>query len=215
MEDEEEPFTLSAAWEQVKVLLDYVYALFGAPGAIAAQLYLRAANRLQILQWLAPLEALARRLLAIEALSLPPPNMSPPRGRLRDRPVAGALKDRPPQPCDEADPETWRVVFNLWPGARSGARSHVLSGDVTQPHGDAPLLGNALPLARRIEALRRLAEAPEPALRRMAALLAARRAEATRFTSYTPRNGLRVCPTGTLLQAAHAHLAAALANDTS
>jgi hypothetical protein len=215
MEDGEEPFTLLAAWEQVKVLLGFITALFGAPGALAAQLYLRAATRLEILQWLAPLEALARRLLAIEALALPPPNMPPPRTRLRDAPVDGALREPALPAAAAADPETWRVVFNLWPGARAGAHTPARA-HTAAPEGDPPLLRNALSLARRIEALRRLAEAPEHALRRMAALLAARRAEAAaRFTNYAPRKRLRACPAASLLEAAQAHLCAALAGDTS
>lgn len=215
MEDAEEPFTLNAAWEQVKVLLGFMAALFGTPGALAAQMYLRATSRLEILQWLAPLEALARRLLAIEALSRPPPNMPAPAVRLRDAPVAGALKEAPAPAPDPADPETWRVVFNLWPGARAGARFSPRA-DLAEAPSEPPLLRNALPLARRIEALRRLAEAPDRALRRMAALLAARRAEAAkRFAPYAARKRLRACPAASLLESAQTHLAAALAGDTS
>lgn len=216
MQDGEETFTLPSAWEQVKVLLGFMAALFGAPGAIAARLYLRAARRLEILQWLAPLEAVARRLLAIEALALPPPNMPALRTRLRDAPVAGALEEASSPALAADDPETWRVVFNLWPGSRTGTRKLAgarISGD---PQGEPPLLRNAFPLARRIEALRRLAEAPDRALRRMAALLAARRREAaTRFTPYAPRKRLRACPAASLLESAQAQLAAALAGDTS
>ena len=214
MDDEEFPFTLPSAWERVRTLLGYIVVLFGAPAAIAARLYLSAANRLEILQWLAPLEAAARRLLLLEALTLPPPNMPPPPARLRDKPVAGALKEMAP-PSEDTDPETWRVVFNLWPGARGGARPLAASHGVNEPSDQHSLAPNALPLARRIEALRRLAEAPERALRRMAALLAARRGEAVRFTSYKQRKGLRVSAASPLLDEVHAHLAAALAGDTS
>lgn len=215
MEDVDQPFSLSDAWEQVKVLLSFMAALFGAPSALATQSYLRAARRLEILQWLAPLEALARRLLAIEALGLPAPNMPPPRTRLRDARIVGSLADSQPS-RDDADPETWRVVFNLWPGSRAGAHTLTAWLGLSELQGEPPLLRNALPLARRIEALRRLAEAPDRALRRMAALLAARRAEtATRFTCYVPRRRLRACPAASLLESAQAQLATALAGDTS
>lgn len=214
MNDDEPPFTLPAAWKQVRVLLGYMAALFGAPGALAARLFLRAATRFEILQWLAPLEALARRLLVIEVLGLPPPNAPAPRTRLRDARVASRLTDNAPG-FDEADPESWRVVFNLWPGARVGRRK-LPSAQIVEAHDEPPrMLRNALPLARRIEALRRLAEHPERALRRMAALLSVRRGEAARFTRYTMRKGLRANPAASLLAGAHAQLAVALAGDTS
>ena len=183
-------------------------------GDLAAQLFLRAQTRFQILQWLAPLEALARRLLVIEALALPPPNARPPRAPVRDTRIVSALADA--SPAEEAgDPETWRVVFNLWPGAKAGGRRRA-DVELRDAQGEARMLRNALPLARRIEALRRLAENPEQALRRMAALLAARRGQvAERFSAYAPRNRLRACPAARLLAGAQAQLAAALATDTS
>lgn len=211
----EEPFELPAAWEQVRDLLGYIVALFGAPGAIAARMFLRAASRLEILQWLAPVEALARRLLAIEALGLAPPNAPPPTARTRDARVASRLADLAPADCEPGAPETWRVVFNLAPGSRASALP-VARDAGAEREGAPPMLRNALALARRLEALRRLAEDRGAALRRMVRLLAARRGQVrARFALYAPRGRLRVCPAGALLEITTRQLALSFAADTS
>jgi hypothetical protein len=107
------------------------------------------AARIQILQWLAPLEAQARRLLVLEALKLPAPNQPPPfipKGKLAN---AYADKPAPDLPADETQ---WRVRFHVWSGgaAKPGRAPGI-------PNARSyPVSYNALPLARRIEALRRV-----------------------------------------------------------
>ncbi|MGE3303296.1 MAG: hypothetical protein AB7M12_09305 [Hyphomonadaceae bacterium] len=140
---------LDGAWAQVAELLGWIAALFGAPGEIAARGGLVRRSRFDILAWLAPLEAAARRLLLIEAAALPPANNAPPlvaRGRLRS-----ALTDAPP-PVLDADSARWRVRFRLgFPRARASSRLSPATG----PNPALP--NNAAPLARRLEALRRVA----------------------------------------------------------
>jgi hypothetical protein len=68
------PTSREDAWAHLFDIIAMVIALFGTPAAIAAQRLLRRATRIEIPHWLAPLEALARRLLLLEAAELPPRN---------------------------------------------------------------------------------------------------------------------------------------------
>ncbi|MEJ0024202.1 MAG: hypothetical protein WDN76_12915 [Alphaproteobacteria bacterium] len=77
MEDEE-PFTLEAAWADLQHGVAVMLAAFGCALAIAERLILPRKARIDILQWLAPLEATGRRLVLLEALKLPAPNQPAP-----------------------------------------------------------------------------------------------------------------------------------------
>lgn len=182
---EREDFSLQGAWAQVGDLYAWIVSLFGAPAGIAARLLLRREDRRQLLSWLGPVEALARRLLLLKALTMAPPNLPPPPaaiGRLHS-----AFTDRPHRALPP-EAENWRVRFCVLPyGAMRRAQ---LPACETRAGGAACGGGvnlNAAPLARRLEALRRVLENPAPALARLARLLNARREiVAAAFGPYRP-----------------------------
>jgi hypothetical protein len=182
---ERERFDLQDAWAQVGELYGYIVALFGAPFAIAERLLLMRQTRRDLLSWLGPVEAWARRLLLLKALAMPRPNDAPPKpfdGRL-----LVAFTDRPPE---AVHPESakWRVRFCVMPYG-------VLRGKLHQDSAAGPAADrrcadefNAVPLARRLEALRRVLENPAPAVARLCRLLAAHRdAVEYAFQPYRPR----------------------------
>jgi hypothetical protein len=147
------------------------------------QLILVRQNRRDILAWLGPVEALARRLLLLKALSMPTPNDAPPKtppGR-----VVIAFADRPQEDI-HPESEKWRVRFCVMPhGVLRTKRS---AGEVCKDQRGGSVNFNALPLARRLEALRRLLENPQPALARLRRLLATQRAAVeSAFRPYRPR----------------------------
>ena len=88
-----EEFSLQETWAHVGELYAWIVSLFGAPAAIAARLMLMRKERRDLLAWLGPVEALARRLLLLKALTLPTPNEAP-RAGVSGR-LAIAFKDRP------------------------------------------------------------------------------------------------------------------------
>ncbi len=171
---------MQGAWEHVGYLYGCIVSLFGAPFAIAERLAFVRKNRRDLLAWLGPVEALARRLLLLKALSLPKSNQPPPASRAGR--VLIAFTDRP-IPDIHPDSEQWRVRFNVMP---RGLRS--------LPHNTSPCndrrgdnIFNALPLARRLEALRRVLEQPGPAIARLCRLLAsARETVISAFRPYRP-----------------------------
>jgi hypothetical protein len=177
-----EPFSLQDAWQAMGDLYAAIVSLFGAPFEIAMQLILVRQNRRDILAWLGPVEALARRLLLLKALSMPTPNDAPPKtppGR-----VVIAFADRPIEDI-HPNSEEWRVRFSVMPrGVLRRTRTKEPCAD--QRGGEINF--NALPLARRLEALRRLLENPQPALARLRRLLATQRAAVeSAFRPYRPR----------------------------
>jgi hypothetical protein len=149
MEDDE-PFDLETAWADLQHAMCALLAIVGGGAlALAERLILPRDARIQILQWLAPLEALARRLLLIEALKLPPPNQPAPfvpKGKL-----ANAYADRPQAELPD-DAEQWRVRFHVW-SAKASSAPRAAGASAVRSYG-VPY--NAIPLARRVEALRRL-----------------------------------------------------------
>ncbi|HWA23542.1 MAG TPA: hypothetical protein VG735_14200 [Caulobacterales bacterium] len=181
-----EPFSLQDAWQAMGDLYAAIVSLFGAPFEIATQFILMRQNRREILAWLGPVEALARRLLLLKALSMPKPNDAPPKvlpGRL-----VIAFADRP---IEDIDPnsEKWRVRFSVMPrGVLRRTRSKEPHTGLGADQRGGAINFNALPLARRLEALRRLLENPQPALARLRRLLATQRAAVeAAFRPYRPR----------------------------
>jgi hypothetical protein len=176
---QDEPTSREDRWFHLADMVGAVMHLFGSPAAIAAMRILRRALRRDILHWLAPLEALARRLLLIEATKLPRRNAPPSRAVFTGR-LANALRDSPPP---SEDPAHWRVRFSLWPhGAHRRAPGHALQEQrAARPRSPKE---NALAIAKRIEALVRMLENRKAYVLRMATLLAARREQA--FVAFTP-----------------------------
>jgi hypothetical protein len=180
---EREPFNIQDAWQGVGELYRWITSLFGAPFALAERLLLLKETRRDILAWLGPVEALARRLLLLKALSLPAPNYLPP------KPFAGrlliAFTDRPLQAINP-ESEKWRVCFSVMPHGVLRRKRGAQIGAYADPR--SPDDFNAFPLARRLEALRRVLENPAPAVARLCRLLAARRdAVSYAFRPYRPR----------------------------
>jgi hypothetical protein len=150
--EQEEPFDIEIAWSALQHAIAMMLGAFGGAAAIAASLILPRATRIQILQWLGPIEALARRLLLIEAMSLPAPNQPAPfipRGKLANAYADKSIADLP----DET--ETWRVRFNI---GIASAPTKMEKVGVTPAAVSHPIQFNALALARRMEAVRRLFE---------------------------------------------------------
>jgi hypothetical protein len=180
---EREQFSLQDAWQYVGELYGSIVALFGAPFEIATQFILMRQNRRDILAWLGPVEALARRLLLLKALTMPKPNDAPPKA-LPGR-IVIAFADRAIEDI-HTDSVKWRVRFNVMPmGAmRRKARSEAAAATSADQRG-GDINFNALPLARRLEALRRVLENPQPALARLCRLIATKReAVAAAFRTY-------------------------------
>jgi hypothetical protein len=143
-------------------LLRWVAALFGEPAEILDELVLEPRRGARLRGWLRALEAIARALLVLAAVDGPAPRPVPfrpraPRPFLHDDPLTDEV--------DEPGSERWAgVAFRLVP-PRPGAPSDAARG---RPAGCVL----TRPLAFRLEALIRVAEAPERYARRLARRLA-------------------------------------------
>jgi hypothetical protein len=181
--------------------------LFGAPADIAARLLLRRQMRHDMLAWLGPIEALARRLLLLKALACPAPNCkaAPP---ARAANLVIAFADRQEQDLPE-DAAHWRVRFAVWPYGHR--RSKPTTPKIETRRGGG-IRFDAIPLARRLEALRRVLDNPDAAVARLVRLLAARRESApAAFRPYRPPGG----PAVTALAEAQREVELKLALNTS
>jgi hypothetical protein len=131
-----------------------------------------------MLEWLAPVEALVRRILLLAALNAPAPAANVRARHTRETPVRSALRDAWRWELSE-NPADWRVLFGVWP--HGPTRAPAIANAIPWPATPRPAADfNAYPLARRLEALLRVAENPAAAVARMARKLALRRAEAPR-----------------------------------
>jgi hypothetical protein len=92
-------------WLIAQTFLNTLFALFGAPEAIAFQHTHTSQQRALLLPWLRAGEALMRRLLLIEASAYPKPNTRPLLGRTRAKRALKLVG------FDDDNPETWRVSF--------------------------------------------------------------------------------------------------------
>ncbi|MGE3303096.1 MAG: hypothetical protein AB7M12_08270 [Hyphomonadaceae bacterium] len=182
-----ESFELEQAWAQLSAMIGWVAALFGAPAEIAARLAFLKKDRQDFLSWLAPLEALARRLLFIEAAALPALNAAvhfTPAGR-----IANAYRDAQPAELD-GESARWRVMFRVGPRKPAGQPASSRREKAVRVRPDP--LYNAIPLARRLEALARLAQNRAAIVRALARKLQARPAHVARaFAPY--RHPARHC----------------------
>jgi hypothetical protein len=164
-------------WEELAQLIKWALALFGAPAELAAEVLAPRRSALAIRGWLAALEGMARALLLTMTFSLPGPNVIPGRARRRVRP-APAAPDRGHDPFAEffvEDPEAEPPPSEGWAGV---AFRTLPSSRSTTPGGPRKPALHHLPtrsLALRLEALIRVAEAPEVYARRLARTLARRR----------------------------------------
>ncbi len=181
--EERQPFDLEAKWADLQHAIVMMLASIGGCAlAVAERLILPRAARKEILQWLAPIEAVARRLLVIEALNLPPPNQPAPfvpKGKL-----ASAYADKPEADLPE-DETKWNVRFHVWTAGAAPARARAAGMPAVRSY---PIQYNALPLARRIEALRRVFSQRALYVQRLAKSLRAAPARARKaFAPYRHR----------------------------
>jgi hypothetical protein len=123
-----------------------------------------------MLSWLAPIEAFARRVLLLAALKEPTPNLPEP--TRRGEAIVSAMRDTPPPDLPD-NPADWRAVFSEWPSGVGFPRKECADKRLRACTRFTEF--NAYPLARRIEALVRLARDPRAAIKRMARKIAARR----------------------------------------
>jgi hypothetical protein len=164
--EDDEPFTLDAAWENLRYLAQFLFRLFATPAELAAQMLLRKAKRVEILQWLAPLEAAARRLILLEALALPKPNASAPPSPCGF--IGNTFADRPPPDFPE-NAEAWRVHFHVFRASPPSPAPQEKRTQNTNEMAGGGIRYDAIALARRIEALRRVLENRAAAVRHLAA----------------------------------------------
>ncbi len=212
MSDDQKPFTLERAWDDLRYALRWIVAACGWPAGIAARCVLSNKARQDILVWLAPIEAMARRILLLAALKAGVPNLLARRKHRATR-IASAMLDAPLREPPE-NPADWRVLFSDWPRSSGAVRREgdhagpqiLAKEDAGATHVPAH---NAYPLARRVEALMRLADDPKPAIARMARKIAEHRA--LLLVAFAPyrHNAL---PVESLLAEVQAHVDAALLN---
>lgn len=166
-----EPFTAAAGWSLARLALELICRLFGAPASLMRKRRIDSATRAALLAWLRPLEAFARRLLLIEAASQPPPNaprFTPKQPYLKAGCGRGGFADE--------DSTRWSVSFKTFPAAPRAARKSKRK----RAARNSEFMSSAA-LAERLEAIMRLAENPDPAIRRVARRLRANRGEAKRL----------------------------------
>jgi hypothetical protein len=167
-----------ALWLIAQTFLNTLFALFGAPEAIAFQHTHTSRQRALLLPWLRAGEALMRRVLLIEAAAYSKPNTRRllRAQRQRVRKLAG---------FDDDKPETWRVSFRCLHNpdrrlpagkkkCRQGApqrRPKLSRFERDWPAPKPTKFYSSWPLAERYEALIRIFNNPAPFAKRLAARL--------------------------------------------
>jgi hypothetical protein len=180
-------------WAAAREALDFMATLFGGPAAIARLIWVVGARRAEMLAWLAPVERLARKLVALEAASLaPPPLMAAP---LRQGAQPSAPRAR--RDIDIETPQDWPARFCV--SAPQERRRP--AGPATPPRSvGAPNFDGLYPafaIASRLEALRRVVEDSAPHARRLARRLARTPGLLTALARPAPRRApcAAPCPT--------------------
>jgi len=171
-----------ALWRIAEAFLHTLHNLFGAPEDVAFRHTLTRAPYLLLLSWIRVGEALLRRLLLIEAASLPKPNTRPilwPARKKRARRVMEFFDDKP---------EDWRVSFRCFSsspvnGGSAERRSRKGKGQrapsdrfaLSSPASGGDVSFHSVwPLAERYEALIRVFNDPTAYAKRLASRLYAR-----------------------------------------
>jgi hypothetical protein len=154
----------------------------GAPTDIARIALIGPEARKLILDWLAPLEALLRQLLFLNAVAIELPNAPRPNPAKLKAPKSNAQPARPKSARDAENPASWPAHFRLAPpSAHRPAPRGPKKSAPREAHFGAGLY-TGWPLALRFEALRRAMENPDALTLRLARLLRARPACARAFT---------------------------------
>lgn len=208
MQDRTLPDFLAAART---LFLSFIAAFPDTPGDYAVHPGIWRWLMRERLRWVRPLERLARRIVLIEALALLVNQMLPRRSAKARKPEA-KRKASPRKPWDRtSEPETWSVSFRTVTSRRIDRRIRKRKKWPTEheqllmPEGSdfigkngefARVLLDAGPLARRLEALRRVLVDPAKTARRLAWRFARVKREAVVLTLSPPR-GPRNLPLGT------------------
>ena len=160
-----------ALWDAARYALRWLVNLFGSPAEMAGLEVLAPRERMDVLGWLRPLEALVRALLVIRAAEMPAPIRRTPRAK-RSPPRSRQMVEHDPD-----KPESWRVSFRAVPappGLGSGRYA---------PGAELP---SAWPLAERLEAVIRVLENPDPFARRLVGRLRAEPGQSPRILCPPP-----------------------------
>lgn len=149
---------LFAAWDHACWALAQMFAIFTTPAALASREYITRHEHTRLADLIRHLELLVRRIILTAALAFnlvlrPVPERTP-RKRTRRRVLAWPSK-----------PESWRACFRMIPARKPEVRPLPL---VPRPGHIPPRVLASLPLARRLEALRRALAAPDAHVRRFA-----------------------------------------------
>ena len=174
---EEQTYDRDTAWSDVAERLRWLTVLFGHPVEILHGVRLAPRDARILRGWLAGLEALVRALLLMLAAEIDPPPRPPAAPQRAKHPA-----QPPPAAADalaEPDSARWRgVAFRTFPrpnhASPAARRRHSQSLRGRAGAGGGPRPVDAAPLAKRFEALFRVADAPERHARRLALRLSRR-----------------------------------------
>jgi hypothetical protein len=155
------------AWLCAREILGYMIDLFGQPAEIAAKLHIGPLQRRLMREWLRNLERLVRRLLLVAALSLD-------LAAARVRPGGASARVQPIVTPDNA--AGWIASLRLFGRGRGAGPSGLKPGARRATAGEDKRPIDAWPFALRLEALRRILDAPEQRIRLAASKLARLRA---------------------------------------
>lgn len=144
-------------------LIRLVLVRFWTPLQLAALPFIRQARRLELIDWVRPVELLLRRMIFLEARALAS-TLPPPAPRAASRKRA----PRPHHPFDRDRPQTWRCTFRTLPLKASRGRWRYRPYDPADPR-TSQHTHDTRPLAIRLEAAIRVIANPMPLIRRLAA----------------------------------------------
>lgn len=143
-------------------LIRLVLVRFWTPLQLAALPFIRQARRLELLDWVRPVELLLRRMIFIEARRLAP-TLPPPAPSAASR----RREPQPHRPFDRDRPETWRCSFHALPLKAPRRRRRWRPYDPVKPR-ESQRTYDTRPLALRLEAAIRVIANPLPLIRRLA-----------------------------------------------
>lgn len=162
-------------------LLKLVLVRFWTPLQLAALPFIRQARRLELLDWVRPVELLLRRMIFLEARALAatlPPPQPPAQSRKRE--------PQPWRPFDRDRPQTWRCSFRALPLKAKPGRWRWRPYTPGNPR-ESQRTHDTQPLAIRLEAAIRVIANPMPLIRRLAARMRRTGAPAPDQLATTPR----------------------------
>jgi hypothetical protein len=157
---------LAEAWASARAVWEDIVLMFDTPRGLAEHGWMIRRDHARLQGYLRALTALVQRLVLILALSLDVPTPKPQRPRPRVRHYRVCVRSH-----FHKWPETWPAGLAM-PLSPRAPRRRVRPPSDTLRKTVAPLWGPA----QRLEALRRLIEDPMPRARRLALLMARRRA---------------------------------------